>query len=1025
MPRRRTLMRACVGTLCLSLSPLCEHRGFGQQLTVGNAALRRVVSTDGNGWHAASVTNLLTGQELPAALSEFRMVLESWPDRSTRTVLAGSDFRVVRPPKRTDTADGGQSLVLELRHDGHGIDVRIHYDAPAGLPWHRKWLEIAGPESLLLSELDVEVFSVREGVRVENFPGLGQPVYIGRQFFCGVEHPGSSNTVADGVVTCGYRPAMPLSREWHRSKTCVVGVAPDQPCRRVADEFLRYIAHHRPQPLRPFLLWESWMTDTRLNENSCIELATQLKADYSDRGVKLDCFLLSAWWEDMQSIWKPNPEYFPNGLAPVVAGVTQVLDAPTGLWFPLAGGKLDRAWGAHQGYELLRPVGDRPLSGAYCIGGPKYYAEFKRTLVDTVRRHKIAALKMDFVGFRCNQADHGHLPGEDSVVTLMDNYLDVVAAVRAAKPDVVIYPTTGINQSAWWLFHVDAVWRGGSDLYITREPTPAVPHCRALVTTYVDHILYEQFREQRKQYPLSSLMDHGILTAPARSHLGRLGTPDGDPLINFCHDAVLYVLRGSFLRELYVPPASLSEDYKALLAAVLRWSQDPAANEIVLADTRQILGDPDKLEVYGYAHFTDKNRGLVVVRNPSIENQTVELALDERAGMWPSSDRYQIHVLYPYRQVLGSSMGYGGSVSVELDGLEVLVLDVLPVRPGKEWPVGCRLAVADGNEACRYWGQAGTSAETAIGDTRSTVLFPGEARTPQARAGAWRSEGGRAVLDLDVSVPAGSTDPELWLDLRFPSRQAEDDGGTGVPQAEVTVNGEKADVALRMASPWPWCYVQVRLGDAGKHSVRAELSRAAMEPRSASVRALLRYTEQLVPSESLGAQLAPLPSALPELPQRWAGARRHTLVVTPAVDVTLAAGTGAFASSHDGRYPPAAAFDGKPGTFWCSRGGKDEWIAQRFDTERTLSAMEITWFGAWKVKRYRVDIWQDEAWKTVATQENPDSGRARLSTRVTFAAVRTVAVRVVVEEVHAPSVNTAIREIRLLPEAVVGADPPE
>jgi len=991
---------ACL-LLCCSAAPV-----WAGQVTVENAALRRVLTTDAGKWRTERVESLLTGDELPARSVEFRMTLESWPERRPVADLTAADFR-----RRGEVETDGQDLVVALHNEQYKVAVRVHYEAPANVWWHRKWIEISGPESLFVAELVVEALEMQEEVRTEAFPGLGQPVYLARQFFCGVEHPGSQNTVDGRSVSCGYRPAMRLSAEWQRSKPCVLGVAPDQPLRRVRDEFLRYVSHHRPQKLRPFLLWESWMTNTRPTDAVCAELAKQLKSDYADRGVRLDCFLLSAWWEDMQSIWKPHPDSFPKGLGPTVATVKRALGAPTGLWFPLAGGKLDRHWGAKQGYELIHLDPKKPLAGNYCIGGPKYYREYKRTLVNLVRRHQIAALKMDFVNFRCNRTDHGHLPGSDSVVKLMDNYLDVMAAVRAANPDIVVYPTTGINQSPWWLFHVDAVWRGGADLYVPHEPTPPVPHCRALVTTYVDHVLHQQFRERHKQYPLSSLMDHGVLTAPSRGYLGRLGTPTGDPLINFCHDAVLYVLRGSFLRELYVPPASLTDDYKDLLAAVLRWSQTPVVNDVVFADTRQVLGDPDQLEVYGYAHFTPQNRGIIVLRNPSLETQPAKLTLDEVAGMRPDSRRHQVRVIYPYRRVLTSDGQYGSNLEIELEGLEVLVLEILAASEAGAWPVGCRFAAEAGATTCQTWGQAGTAAQVELGGEHRSLSFPGERQAPSVGAAKWHATDGRAVLDLKMKVPPRVTDVRLWLDLRFPSDRSEN----GKLEAKVTVNGKPAPVHIRMAPPWPWCYIEAALLGSGDLTVRAELWRAAMTPRRATARTLLRYTEQLIAGERLPAKSERAKTATPELTQRWAQECRPTVVLAPATDLALSAGPGAFASSHDGRYPPSFAFDSDRRSFWCSRGKRNEWLVRRFASERSIAGARVTWFGAWKVKRYRVDAWTADGWKTVATRENANSGTGPLTTRDAFAPVHTTAVRFFIESVHAPSVNTAIRNIELLP----------
>ena len=1003
-------MRFRTRVICMSLCCWMVQAG-AQQIVLENAAVRRTFADDADAWRTARVTNLLTGHDLPAESLELRLVLARWPGRAPVAVLTGTDFRPKGAPVRRGLDDGGQALTVELTSAAHGVALRVHYEAPAGVPWQRKRLDLAGPDSLMVAELALETFTLRPDVSAEEFPGLGQPVYVGREFFLGVEHPGSGNTVEEGSVTCGYRPAMRLRAGWQPSKSCVLGAATDQPRRRVSDAFLRYIAHHRPQPLRPFLLWESWMTSYAPGADVCEQLSRQLKADYADRGVRLDCFLLSAWWEDMQSVWKPDAELFPEGLAPAVEAVRRNLETPVGLWFPLAGGKLDRRWGAKQGYEVIGLDAERPLRGQYCIGGPEYHAEYKRTLVDTVRQHQIAALKMDFVAFRCNRTDHGHLPGDDSVVGMMDNYLDIVAALREVNPDVVIYPTTGINQSPWWLFHVDAVWRGGSDYYIPREVTPPVPHCRALVTTYVDHVLYRQFREQRKQYPLSSLMDHGILTAPQRPYLGKLGTPDGDPLLNFCHDAVLHVLRGSFLRELYVPPASLTDQYKDLLAAVLRWSQAPAVSAVVLGNTRQVLGSPAKLEVYGYAHVTPQNRALIAVRNPSVETQPVGLVLDETAGMTPDGLDHHVVVVYPYRQVLDHAARYGSILPLAPEGLEVLVLEILPASEAGRWPVGCRFEHEPGGATCRTWGRAGT---VVGGEGAGTLTFPGKPRAPTVRSEGWRAETGEAVLDMEMTVPDGVAEPELWLDLRVSDEEQTEPAGGGELRVTVTVDGEPADASVRQAPPWPWRYVQVPLPARGSLGVRVALSRAAMRPRGATARVLLRYTEALVAGARVPVQAGQPELRLPLLPQLWARESRPTVAVLPETELVLAAGAGTFASSFDGRYPPDAAFDGSRGTFWCATGKQGQWLARRFAVAQQVAGIEVDWYGAWKVRHYRVEAWRDDAWRAVVKRENTDPGKGALRTHDTFAPVTTDAVRIVVEDVHAPSANTAIREIRLL-----------
>jgi hypothetical protein len=76
---------------------------------------------------------------------------------------------------------------------------------------------------------------------------------------------------------------------------------------------------------------------------------------------------------------------------------------------------------------------------------------------------------------------------------------------------------------------------------------------------------------------------------------------------------------------MYITHSLLSEQDWNMLAEAAKWSRN---NQDVFADTHWVGGDPDKLEVYGWAAWSLR-KGILTLRNPSDKVQSVGIDVGE------------------------------------------------------------------------------------------------------------------------------------------------------------------------------------------------------------------------------------------------------------------------------------------------------------------------------------------------------------------------------------------------------------
>ncbi len=133
--------------------------------------------------------------------------------------------------------------------------------------------------------------------------------------------------------------------------------------------------------------------------------------------------------------------------------------------------------------------------------------------------------------------------------------------------------------------------------------------------TYRDAATFENIVERGSLYPLNSLMLHGLIYARLADKL------DTDPGNDFASEIHSYFGSGTQCQEMYLTPSLLSDRNWDALAEAAKWSRQ---NADVLVDTHWVGGDPNLLEVYGWASWSPQ-KAILTLRNPSDRAQSFEV----------------------------------------------------------------------------------------------------------------------------------------------------------------------------------------------------------------------------------------------------------------------------------------------------------------------------------------------------------------------------------------------------------------
>ena len=788
-----------------------------------------------------------------------------WTGWSAPGRTANADVRVSYDKKNfryqsyrfSPSGQGGRMLDLyfSAASPDNSTLVRISYQLLPGKFYSRRRISIKDTvrQSNWLDTYQARKGLVREAVNHGNAPGadeghivkagaFGQPCALtfpeGGVFF-GVEYPAATTTVSQtqgtGLqLTCREIVGRVVKADWIPSQWVVEGLSPDS---HIKQWFFRYLPDIRVAPVRPYALYNTWY-DLRtpvtphlaaghvMSEDNILHIIDLFKNNMiKPYGIHLDAFVLDDGWDVHHSDWQLRKTTFPRGLKPI-SDALKPLGTTLGVWFGPTGGysfRNDRIdWMRSHGYE----VSGEGSHAMMCIGGTKYSALFTKRTTDMVKNAGVGYFKWDGIQFSCSDPTHGHPTGIYSRRAILDSMIAKCEAVRAVNPNVYLNITSGTWLSPWWLRYANQIWMQGNDFGFADVPSVSQ---RDASMTYKDFVLYNDLHRQDDWFPVANLMTHGII----KGQLNEIGGQD-DPLYNFTNDAVFYFARGVTMYELYISPDLLNKGEWNALSQSLKWAE---SNFELLKHTDMVGGDPTKGEPYGYVHFSG-NKGILAVRNPAMQSDSIRLRLDSRYGLDPDARSLVLERVYPTRWISPELYATGATVTLPVSSYESAVYEVYPLDSARRPLVAGVTFQRTGGAATGYGIkilQAGNQARILNPGEVTSVTVDGKQAAP-TDLGLPASGISKVVTDKQVSVRGSSLDAGVDLaagdvDSRFIVFLHPDSVSRGrvFPDAQLVVDG-KAVKATVQQQKGVWAVYSYRLPNdqaTGKHSFRLELKGSA------------------------------------------------------------------------------------------------------------------------------------------------------------------------------------------------------
>jgi len=635
-------------------------------IVLGNDYLERTISIADGDVGTRQLVNKITGRAYALRGGEFEIKLNyervgySFGSENPRVITAVG----MRVSSRNveDAADGAKRVVLHLAGRGNTA-VDVFYELKPEDFYTRQWIHISKPQ---VGTLFIDWFATAKnewGLPRFSLGGFGQPLFAD-DVFLGLEYPTGLNTASGSEVTLGRYVGVNIPDAGYTSEPAVMGVAP---AGLVHQQFLEYVNRIRVAPVRPFLLYNTWYDYPRLkmNHGNIEARVPDFKKLLLDKyHLHLDSFVLDDGWDDMHKLWAIDQQRFPNGFRDLTAAL-KTIDSRMGIWFGPIGGydqsDVRIATGKADGMEITS-------NGRYfCIAGKKYGKLLTETMLKYQKEYGINYFKLDGIAFGCNQPDHGHPQSVYSDEATTRAFIGMLGQLRAQDPSVFLNITTSIWLSPWWLRYADTVWMGGSDSgYLPSVPTMAQ---RQSAISYRDSVLYDDFVRHQAQFPISSIMTHGIIKGQANMLGG-----NKEQIEDWRDEVVHYYSVGNMMYELYISPDVLSPEEMDVLGNVTKWAQANA--HPLLDNTTMVGGDPAQREPYGFVHSIP-SISIITLRNPFVRPRTMKLKIDETNGFQKFEGTQNLAIEYP-SDALMRFFKFGDTITFELGAYEEMVAELRP-----------------------------------------------------------------------------------------------------------------------------------------------------------------------------------------------------------------------------------------------------------------------------------------------------------------------------------------------------------
>lgn len=580
---------------------------------------------------------------------------------------------VVATPEREDWFNRGWNLVeqhadrLILEQAGADTGLRVRrvfaFGPASNVLRVETWVQSPAGRSVVarIGLLDVQIAgeSFREtGLAPASFPAFGQ------NLFAGIEHVSGECTVlgeAADRVQLQHRPRLAVEGTWQLVAAAIVGWSDPAlgtgltGAGALREAFLHYLDTVRLKPDRIVLHTDTWWTvPLPLNEKNVLADIDTLRTAFHGRtGMFFDTYCVDLGWSNPRTLWQVDSGAFPSELRAVqerLAGAGGRL----GLWLSPGSGYaegLSNSWLQSQGYETMPFAG--PLGQVPCFAlGNRYQREVKERLVAHARQYELGHVILDFMPLRCDVATHGHPVGPESRYAIDAGLADVLDALRAVNPGIVLEPMVcGYPPSPWWLMKTPFVLGpAGDDMPYGRSPSP--DWLESLVTAR--DVVYRASQESWLM-PTQALETFDIIVL----------TPGA-----FANTAVMAIGRGRWFLSTYFKSSLMRPEDWDFLAAMVRWARQ---NKQHLVNAWQFGGRPENREAYGYM-FRDPAKNVYCVRNPWMEEQTITLP----TAVTASGGAVDVRMIYPRRTTVGRIEPGERGPSLVLGPYETVLLETQP-----------------------------------------------------------------------------------------------------------------------------------------------------------------------------------------------------------------------------------------------------------------------------------------------------------------------------------------------------------
>jgi hypothetical protein len=610
---------------------------------------------------------------------ELGLAFSAAADRLAEPAARAADFEA-RGARLLDP----QHAVFDLRSRSVPIDVALHVQLDG--PTRRKWAEVTNrsERDLLLLDVNLDDFTTEAAA---SGGGNGKPLFIGDEAFAAIEHPAGVNTGAGGRVQLSHYPGHRLAPGGsYRTHTALVSAAEKGGAR---EHFVSWLqaASLRPKKFlsvyTPFGINNQWGGCPTLDDVETLDVLGLLQK-FQKQGVSFDYFTLDTGWVDPASdLTRFRPTCYPSGPGEIVERIGS-LGMKFGLWF-------GTSWGAEScwdypaafvnGLAPQLPYRDgyparQSSSVNFCFASEPYFDIFKNAVLYHIVHNNVRFLKFDGGNYYCDSAEHGHLPGKYSVAAMFDNLIDVADSARAAAPDTFILWYWGAG-SPFWALHGDMIFESGLEMEgsgTSRFPT----------LYYRDSVTLAQDQNAQFASTIPPVVKDSLGVWLADNRWGNfMGKERWRPAL------VMDLGRGSLLfPNLWGDLYQLSADDVAFLGHMNALARK---NQSLFLHRRNILGDPARNDVYGYA-YGRKTHGLIFLNNDYFAARRVELPLDANLGLeaapgtslgvvslFPDSSRLRRRDGLPFKM--------GDTLDFWLRPFEVLLLEVTAGSGDGAWPL--------------------------------------------------------------------------------------------------------------------------------------------------------------------------------------------------------------------------------------------------------------------------------------------------------------------------------------------------